>query len=145
MSQNGAVSEPLLASYRLQPGGYDYNVDQQENDKLVDGAVGTNYKTSDYIESSDGDPNAPQKKLVRNTPLRWLMLAFGCMFLMGSYFCYDNPAPLKSRLTAPPFDFSPTQFNALYSIYSFPNMILPLVGGIAMDKLGVRYVTTTTY
>ena len=54
------------------------------------------------------------------------------------HFCFDNPAPLKSRLTASPFNFTPTQFNALYSIYSLPNMILPLVGGIAMDKLGVR-------
>jgi nitrate/nitrite transporter NarK len=89
---------------------------------------------SDGIDSNQLD----QKKLVRNTSLRWLMLAFGCFFLMGSYFCFDNPAPLKTKLTSPPFNFSPTQFNALYSIYSFPNMILPLVGGIAMDKLGVR-------
>ena len=107
----------------------------QENDKLVAGPVSANYKTSDYMESNDDEPD---KRLIRNTALRWLMLAFGCFFLMGSYFCFDNPAPLKSRLTAPPFDFSPTQFNALYSIYSLPNMILPLVGGIAMDKLGVR-------
>lgn len=26
----------------------------------------------------------------------------------------------------------------LYSIYSFPNFILPLFGGIIIDKLGVR-------
>jgi len=26
----------------------------------------------------------------------------------------------------------------LYSIYSFPNMILPLFGGFMVDKLGVR-------
>ena len=82
--------------------------------------------------------DGPKKLLVRNTNLRWLMLSFGCFFLMGSYFCYDNPAPLKSRLTAPPFDFSDTQFNALYSIYSLPNMVLPLVAGIFMDKLGIR-------
>ncbi len=66
------------------------------------------------------------------------MLFFGCFFLMGSYFCYDNPAPLKSRLVAPPFDFSDTQFNALYSIYSLPNTVLPIAGGVLMDKIGYR-------
>ena len=66
------------------------------------------------------------------------MLAFGCLFLMGSYFCYDNPAPLKATLKAPPFDLSDGQFNALYSIYSLPNTVLPLAGGILLDKMGIR-------
>ena len=26
----------------------------------------------------------------------------------------------------------------MYSVYSFPNMILPLLGGILMDKIGVK-------
>jgi len=66
------------------------------------------------------------------------LLSFGCCFLMGSYFCFDNPAPLKPYLIKPPYDLSETQYNALYSIYSFPNMVLPLFGGICMDKIGIR-------
>jgi len=66
------------------------------------------------------------------------MLTFGCFFLMGSYFCYDNPAPLKTYLLDPPYDLSDFQWSALYSIYSFPNMILPLFGGIFVDKIGIR-------
>lgn len=66
------------------------------------------------------------------------MLTFGCLFLMGSYFCYDNPAPLKSTLEEPPFNFSEGQFNSLYSIYSLPNTVLPLLGGILLDKIGIR-------
>ena len=66
------------------------------------------------------------------------MLFFGCLFLMGSYFCYDNPAPLKSTLTAEPFNFSEGQFNSLYSIYSLPNTVLPLAGGIMLDRVGIR-------
>lgn len=31
-------------------------------------------------------------KSLRQTNLRWVMLFFGCCFLMGSYFCYDIPA-----------------------------------------------------
>ena len=34
------------------------------------------------------------KPSIRKSGLRWVMLAFGCLFLMGSYFCYDNPAPV---------------------------------------------------
>ena len=30
------------------------------------------------------------------------------------------------------------KYSWLYSIYSFPNMILPLFGGFMVDKLGVR-------
>jgi len=68
------------------------------------------------------------------------MLFFGCFFLMGSYFCYDNPAPLKSILISKDdgFDFSDFQFNMLYSVYSLPNTVLPLAGGILMDKIGIR-------
>ena len=32
------------------------------------------------------------------------------------------------------------KFNALYSIYSFPNIAFPILGGIMMDKFGVRIV-----
>jgi MFS family permease len=66
------------------------------------------------------------------------MLAAGCLFLMGSYFCYDNPTPLKVFLQDPPFDLSETQWSFLFSIYSFPNMVLPLFGGIFIDKVGIR-------
>ena len=66
------------------------------------------------------------------------MLTFGCFFLMGSYFCFDNPAPLKNMLQKDPYDLSEAQWSALYSIYSFPNMVLPLFGGIFIDKIGIR-------
>lgn len=36
---------------------------------------------------------------------------------------------------------SDLQYNSLYSIYSFPNVVLPLVGGLIIDKMGVRVGT----
>lgn len=87
---------------------------------------------------NNSDEGKPRKKLMRDTNLRWLMLSFGCFFLMGSYFCYDNPAPLKTALTHEPYNLSESQWSSLYSIYSFPNMVLPLVGGIFIDKIGIR-------
>jgi len=66
------------------------------------------------------------------------MLFFACSFQIGSYFSFDNPAPLKNDLLEPPYSLSESQWSALYSIYSLPNMILPLIGGIFIDKVGVR-------
>ena len=57
---------------------------------------------------------------------------------MGNTFCFDNPAPLKHKLESAPFNLSDSQWSGLYSIYSLPNMIMPLLGGIFIDKLGVR-------
>ena len=57
---------------------------------------------------------------------------------VAPYFCYDNPAPLKTKLKEPPFNLTDGQFNDLYSIYSLPNMVLPLFGGVFMDKIGIK-------
>ncbi len=40
---------------------------------------------------------------------------------------------------------SDLQFNLLYSVYSFPNVILPLLGGFFIDKIGRRYLPLSAY
>ena len=45
-------------------------------------------------EDESGSDSEGAKVSIRKSKLRWLMLVFGCFFLMGSYFCYDNPAPV---------------------------------------------------
>jgi hypothetical protein len=66
------------------------------------------------------------------------MLVFGCFFLMGSYFCYDNPTPIEGTLEAPPYNLTTSMYSGLFEIYSLPNMILPLIGGIFLDKIGMK-------
>ena len=83
-------------------------------------------------------PAESKQVLVRHTPWRWVMLTFGCFFLMGNTFSFDNPAPLKHTLQTPPFSLTDSQWSGLYSIYSFPNMIMPLLGGIFIDRIGIR-------
>jgi len=34
-------------------------------------------------------------------------------------------------------DGSDSKYNLLYSVYSYPNLILPLFGGLMVDKLGL--------
>ena len=57
---------------------------------------------------------------------------------MGSYFCYDNPAVMETTLEDPPYNLKPSQYSLLYSVYSIPNMVLPLFGGVFLDKIGIK-------
>ena len=75
---------------------------------------------------------------MRETKLRWSILTLASILLIGYYFCYDSPAPLKTALLAPPYNLSENQWSGLYSIYSLPNMVLPLLGGILISKIGIR-------
>ena len=80
----------------------------------------------------------PQIKSIRQTWLRWVMLSFGCIFLMGSYFCYDIPSVAQDTFQNDYYGLSPLQVSEMYTVYSLPNTVLPLLGGIFLDKIGIR-------
>ena len=73
--------------------------------------------------------------------VRYFVLFLTCVLMIGNYFCFDNPAALKTSLQARfhtvPKETFEFYFNMLYSIYSIPNVFLPFVGGILVDRLGV--------
>lgn len=107
------------------------------------GFAESDMQSASDLHKEDSDSHSSEEKeeakvSIRKTNLRWLMLVFGCFFLMGSYFCYDNPAPVQNQLQEPPLNLSYRQYTNLYSVYSFPNMILPLFGGVFLDKIGVK-------
>lgn len=59
----------------------------------------------------------------------------------ASYFCYDNPGALQDNFKAD-LDLTTTQFAMLYSIYSWPNVILCFIGGFLIDRVfGIRLGT----
>ena len=66
------------------------------------------------------------------------MLLMACCFLLGSYYCYDNPAVIETQLETQ-FDITPTQWSLLYTVYSIPNMVLPFFGGVMLDAIGMRF------
>ncbi|DAZ98194.1 TPA: hypothetical protein N0F65_005326, partial [Lagenidium giganteum] len=73
---------------------------------------------------------------------RWVVLALTCVLLTAVYYCYDNPAALKTQLqqhlspsSADEFELD---FNLLYTFYSVPNIVLPFVGGALIDRLGTN-------
>ena len=62
---------------------------------------------------------------------------------MGNYFCFDSPGALrgmfKKHFNGKAEDFE-YLFSMMYTLYSFPNIILPLIGGILILKFGNRII-----
>jgi hypothetical protein len=79
---------------------------------------------------------------IRHTNLRFYVLALGCMLTLGSYFIYDIPSSLASQIIEvryrQTYDINSLEFSLLYSVYSFPNFVLPFFGGRIVDLFGVR-------
>ncbi|XP_055593267.1 major facilitator superfamily domain-containing protein 1-like [Uranotaenia lowii] len=72
---------------------------------------------------------------------RFIALILMCLVGFGSYFCYDNPGALQDKFKSD-LDLSTTQFVWLYSIYSWPNVILCFIGGFLIDRVfGIRLGT----
>ncbi|KAI8041584.1 major facilitator superfamily domain-containing protein 1 [Drosophila gunungcola] len=72
---------------------------------------------------------------------RFMALVFMCLLGFGSYFCYDNPGALQNVFKRD-LHLSSTQFTLIYSIYSWPNVVLCFVGGFLIDRLfGIRLGT----
>lgn len=76
-----------------------------------------------------------------STSHRFMALVFMCLLGFGSYFCYDNPGALQNVFKRD-LDLSSTEFTLIYSIYSWPNVILCFLGGFLIDRLfGIRLGT----
>ena len=99
-------------------------------------------KSSKINEKSSIGTESTEPYSFRKTRWRWVALFFGCFFLLGSYFWYDNPNALSDKLkelvTHEKGD-SDFRYNQLYSVYSYPNVILPLFGGVLIDRIGLNF------
>ena len=78
------------------------------------------------------------KRTLHETNWRWLALFFQSLMVIGGYYIDDIPQALQSKFQEPPFNLSNLQFNLLYSVYLFPNAILPFLGGMLIDNFGIR-------
>jgi hypothetical protein len=76
-------------------------------------------------------------KQPQKTASRWIILIMTCCLLFGNFYAFDTPAainiPLKEYLGVE-YDHWQYYLNLFYSVYSFPNMFLPLLGGHLFDR-----------
>ncbi|CAH0557139.1 unnamed protein product [Brassicogethes aeneus] len=72
---------------------------------------------------------------------RFIVLIFLCFLGFGSYFCYDNPAALKTNMMKD-LNLNDIQYGLLYSLYSWPNVFMCFIGGYLIDRVfGIRLGT----
>jgi MFS family permease len=90
---------------------------------------------TDYSPPGGGVPLPPPPPAYR-----WAVLFFVSLAMFGNYYVYDSIAPvadvLKSQL-----GFSDSNIGMLNAIYSIPNIIMVLIGGIVIDRIGTRKST----
>ena len=60
--------------------------------------------------------------------------------MFGNYYVYDAVAPVADLLQKQ-LGFTDTQLGTLNAIYSLPNIIMVLIGGIIVDRFGTRLST----
>src|SRR5262245_17780024 len=72
--------------------------------------------------------------------VRWGVVLFVSLAMFGNYYIYDSIAPLAGILTEQ-LGFTDTQIGTLNAIYSFPNIIMVLIGGVLVDRFGTRNST----
>jgi MFS family permease len=68
---------------------------------------------------------------------RWMVLIFISLAMFGNYYVYDCIAPIADLLSKQ-LGFSDSNIGLLQAIYSFPNILMVLVGGYVVDRIGTR-------
>jgi len=71
------------------------------------------------------------------TFLRWTALLLISLAMMGNYYIYDSISPLADLLKTQ-LGFSDSNIGLLNAIYSFPNIIMVLIGGLLIDRIGTK-------
>ena len=68
---------------------------------------------------------------------RWVILAVIGIASYGGYYAFDYIGPLAPLLSRQ-LHFSNSDIGLLQAIYSFPNIVMALVCGVIVDRIGTR-------
>jgi len=71
---------------------------------------------------------------------RWMVLVIISLAMFGNYYVYDSISPLADVLKAQ-LHFSDANIGLLNAIYSIPNVLMVLIGGLIIDRIGTRKAT----
>jgi MFS family permease len=75
--------------------------------------------------------------------LAWLVMALLCIANFGNFYVYDSIGPVADLLQRER-GFSDTQIGLLNAIYSLPNVVLILIGGVLVDRFGAARMLAIT-
>ncbi|HVZ61347.1 MAG TPA: MFS transporter [Terriglobales bacterium] len=71
---------------------------------------------------------------------RWAVLIFISLAMFGNYYLYDTIAPIADLLKSQ-LNFTDQQIGLLYSVYSWAAVIILLLGGVVIDRIGTKKST----
>ena len=71
---------------------------------------------------------------------RWMVLVVISLAMFGNYYVYDCISPLADVLQKQ-LGFTDANIGLLQGIYSVPNVVMVLLGGILIDRIGVKKAT----
>jgi MFS family permease len=74
---------------------------------------------------------------------RWWILLYLSLVMFGNYYVYDSIGPLADHLQRL-LGYTDTQIGTLNAIYSAPNIVMVLIGGLLVDRFGAARVTLGT-
>ena len=72
---------------------------EPREERLQEPSAGQRPPQSEFHDDTTG-PKKTRKVIqsLRDTRWRFVFLGLCCFVLMGSYFCYDNPAPVEDKI-----------------------------------------------
>lgn len=88
-------------------------------------------------------PQAPAMTVTVSDRMAWTAMALVALAMYGNFYVYDSIAPVAEMLSSQ-LGYSDTQIGTLNAIYSIPNVVLVLVGGILVDRLGIGRMAAIT-
>ena len=80
---------------------------------------------------------------LRGRGTAWLVFALVAAAAFGNFYVYDSIGPVADLLQRQR-GFSDTQIGMLNAIYSLPNVVLVLVGGLLVDRFGAARIAVGT-
>jgi len=80
---------------------------------------------------------------LRGRGTAWLVFALLAAAGFGNFYVYDSIGPVADLLQRQR-SFSDTQIGMLNAIYSLPNVVLLLVGGLLVDRFGAARIAVVT-
>mmetsp|Transcript_1750 Transcript_1750/g.4773 ORF Transcript_1750/g.4773 Transcript_1750/m.4773 type:complete len:540 (+) Transcript_1750:270-1889(+) len=98
-------------------------------------------KFFEELEHPDGIPHPRCCTFLGFDVYPWFILCAVCLITFGSYWVFDTPGAIYTqlRLWFGPSTYTQSKNLLLYSVYSYPNVILAFFGGFIIDRVtGVR-------
>ena len=72
--------------------------------------------------------------------VRWTVLVLASLAMAGNYYVYDAISPLADLLRDK-LGFTDDNIGTLNAIYSLPNIVMVVIGGLIIDRIGTRKST----